>query len=144
MRSCTAKSDLQSDTYVRVVGLLYDLGQNEARVGPDVDRPVTPSLSSRSGGQARGFERHDQIQRRDHQAATLELRGQAEKGRQAQAKVKSKSKQNNWLRFLSEEKHVEVTNLTTEVELLKSQAKQNDWLGFPLDDLETEVRRLKS
>jgi hypothetical protein len=41
VRSCTVKSDLESDAYVRVVGLLDDLGRSEERVGPDIDRPVT-------------------------------------------------------------------------------------------------------
>jgi predicted RNase H-like nuclease (RuvC/YqgF family) len=112
--------------YVRVVGLLYDLGQNKARIGPDVDRPVTPSLSSRSGEHARGFERHNQIQRRDQQAVTPELGGQAEKGRRAQSKVKSESKQNDRLGFPSEKKQREVNNLKTELEKLKDEAKQND------------------
>jgi hypothetical protein len=46
VRSCTVKSDLKSDAYVRVVGLLDDLGRSEERVGPDIDRPVTLSPPS--------------------------------------------------------------------------------------------------
>jgi hypothetical protein len=41
VRSCTVKSDLKSDAYVRVVGLLDDLGRSEERAGPDIDGPVT-------------------------------------------------------------------------------------------------------
>jgi hypothetical protein len=41
MRFCTVKSNLQSDVYIRVVGLLGDLGRNEDCVGPGINRPVT-------------------------------------------------------------------------------------------------------